>query len=123
MSKVQQDIELANGRAAFATQQATEALRRLAAAEWKSTEAEYLNAGVPPHLLDLAKPVLARSDDMVIDLSNSEEEDVNVSAVVRGLLDASKGMIDLSAEAGHVGSYTDGEDPDAEALALWDKQS
>ena len=120
-----QDIELANSRAAYATTRADEALRRLAAAEWESAESKYLAAGVPPHLLELAKPVLNRPDDMVIDLSNSDEDDVNVSAVVRGLLDAAKGTIDLSNEEGHLGTFHkgDGEDPDAEMLATWDSQS
>lgn len=124
-TKVSEDIELANSRAEFAQSRANEALRRLADAQWKADEAEYLGAGVPPHLLDLAKPILNRPDDMVIDLSNSDEDDVNASEIVRGLLEACKGMIDLSNEAGHSGTFTsgDGEDPDAEMLTLWESQS
>lgn len=120
MSKVAEDIELANGRAAYATSRAEDALSRLAESEWKSTSAEYLAAGVPPHLLDLAKPILARADEMVIDLSNTGEKDINVASIVIGLLDAAKGTIDMSNEAGHTGTFAEGEDPDAEILANWD---
>lgn len=119
-----QDIELANQRADAATARAEEALRRVAEAEWTAERAAYLGKGVPPHALDLAKPVLCRADDMVIDLSVTNEADVNVSEVVRGLLDALEGTVDLSNEEGHNGHFKigDGEDPDAEALARWDAQ-
>ena len=62
--------------------------------------------------------------DMVIDLSVTNEADVNVSEVVRGLLDALEGTVDLSTEEGHNGNFKagDGEDPDAEMLATWDTQ-
>lgn len=124
MSKVSQDIELANQAVASANQRAEEALRRVAEAEWREERGAYLSAGVPPHALDLAAPVLNRADDMVIDLSFANEADVNVSDVVRGLLDSLKGTVDLSAEAGHSGSFVpgDGEDPDAEMLKTWDTQ-
>lgn len=119
-----QDIELANQAVAQANARAEEALRRVAEAEWTAESQAYLGKGVPPHALDLAKPVLCRADDMVIDLSNTNEADVNVSEVVRGLLDALEGSVDLSNEEGHNGHFKigDGEDPDAEALARWDAQ-
>lgn len=118
------DIELANQRAESANKRAAEAMRRVAEAEWKAERAELLGAGVPPHALDLATPVLCRADDMVIDLSNEPgEKDVNVSEVVRGLLDTLKGTIDLSAEEGH-GAFdmSNSEDPDKEMLDLWNDQ-
>lgn len=118
------DIELANTTASAAQQRANDALKRMAEAEWRETKASYLSAGVPPHLLDLAAPVLNRPDEMVIDLSHTDDEDVNVTAIVRGLLDAAKGTVDLANEAGHTGSFNgEGADPDAELLAAWDKQS
>jgi hypothetical protein len=117
-NEAQSQIDLANERAG-------EALRRLAKAQWETERDRYMSDGVPPHLLDLAAPVLNRPDDFVVDLSNTDEDDVNVSAIVRGLLDAHKGTVDLSAEVGHTGTFVagSGEDPDAEMLALWDKQS
>lgn len=118
------DIELANQRADRAEKRANEALRRQAAAEWETERAKYLGEGVPAASLDLAAPLLNRADDMVIDLSSLDEDDVNVSQIVRGLLDGQKGTVDLSDEQGHGGHFNpgEGEDPDAEALAAWDKQ-
>jgi len=119
-----QDIDLATQAVAQANARAEEALRRVAEAEWASERSALLAKGVPPHALDLAKPVLCRADDMVIDLSVTNEADVNVSEVVRGLLDALEGTVDLSTEEGHNGNFKagDGEDPDAEMLATWDTQ-
>lgn len=122
--KARKDIELANAQAQAATSRANEALRRMAEAEFRTYRSEMLAEGVPPHLLDLAEPVLNRADDMVIDLSATEDDDINVSEIVRGLLDASKGLVDLSAEQGHYRSEatTDGTDPDADMLASWEAQ-
>lgn len=111
------DIELANARA-------NEALRRVAAAEWSAERSGYMSEGVPVAALDLAAPVLNRAVDMVIDLSNSGEDDVNVSEVVRGLLDTLKGTVDLSDEVGHASTFVPGDDdPDKELLDRWEAQS
>ena len=122
--KSTEDIELANQQVATANARAAEALRRVAEAEWREERNGFLGEGVPPHALDLAAPVLNRADDMVIDLSNAGEDDVNVSEVVRGLLDALKGSVDLSNEEGHNGTLdlSNGEDPDKELLDAWDEQ-
>lgn len=124
-NKGHEDIELANQRADAATRRANEALKRVAEAEWREERNGFIAAGVPPHALDLAAPVLNRADDMVIDLSNTDEADVNVSEVVRGLLTALKGSIDLSNEEGHSGVFRsgDGDDPDKAMLDLWAAQS
>lgn len=123
-TKTSQDIELANQAVAAANARAQEALRRVADAEWREFRNTMLSEGVPPHALDLAAPVLNRADDMVIDLSNSAEDDVNVSEVVRGLLDTLKGTVDLSTEQGHSGTFRagDGEDPDKQMLDRWSEQ-
>lgn len=117
------EIELANSVAAQANSRAQEALRRMAEAEWKEYRNTMLAAGVPPHALDLAKPILNRPDDLVIDLSNTDEDDLNVAEVVRQLLDLSKGTIDTDIELGHSGSFTQGDDdPDKAMLDAWAKQ-
>lgn len=119
-NKARADIELANQRADAAGRKAQEALKRLAEAQWTATKDAYLNAGVPPFALDLAAPVLNRPDDMVIDLSVTDDPDVNVTEVVKGLLDALKGTVDLSNEQGHNGSWDgNGEDPDKPILDSW----
>jgi hypothetical protein len=113
------DLDLANARADQATAFANEALRRVADAEWREERTGYLSDGVPPAALDLAAPVLNRASDMVIDLSNSGEDDVNVSAVVRGLLDSLKGTVDLSTESGHFGTHSGEDNPDQAILDRW----
>lgn len=121
-AEAKHDIELANAAATAANQRANEALRRMAASEWASFRLAAINDGVPPHLLDLAEPVLNRPDDMVIDLSNTGDEDVNASEIVRQFIEAAKGTIDLSVEKGHYGSIGSDEDPDKAGLAMWEAQ-
>lgn len=65
---------------------------------------DYAAAGVPAYLLDLARPILNLSDDDndALDLSNpATDEQVDVRGIVRDMLDAVKGTIDLSGEQGH----------------------
>lgn len=114
---VKAEIDLANSKS-------SEALRQLAEAKWERERDSYLSDGVPPALLDLAAPVLNRHEDFVVDLSVTDggDAEVDVSKIVRGLLDAAKGTVDLSVEKGHNGTFTEGEDPDAPLLAQWDKQ-
>jgi hypothetical protein len=118
-NEVTEQIDLANASA-------REALRQLAETRWETERENYLNAGVPPAALDLAAPVLNRPDEFVVDLSVTDgvDAEVGVGKIVRGLLDSLKGTVDLSVENGHSGTFKagDGEDPDAEGLALWDKQ-
>jgi len=113
------EIDLARQAVIDANARANEALRRVADAEWRSTRDAYLREGVPAYALDLAAPVLNRADDMVIDLSHFGEDDVDVSKTVRGLLDALKGTVDLSAEEGHNGVHSGGENPDQAVLDRW----
>lgn len=122
--RAKRDIELANSQAAVANARSNEAMRRMAAAEFREYRSAAITAGVPPHLLDLAEPILNRADDMVIDLSNSGEEDVNVAVIVRQFIDAAKGTIDTDIELGHQGNFQngDGTDPDAELLKQWETQ-
>lgn len=86
-----QAIDLAN-------ETARNADRRVAAAEWKSERTELAQAGVPPAMLDLAEPVLKSGEKATIDLSASEKADA--SEVIRKLLEAAKGTVDLSTETG-----------------------
>jgi hypothetical protein len=108
-------IDLANSQARESQRTAREALRRVADSEWRATRTDYLSAGVPPHIVDLAEPLLRGADDFVIDLSNhGGERGVNASDIVRKLVDGYRGTIDLSeVELGHGGS-DGGDDPDAE---------
>lgn len=114
------DIDLANQRADAATARADEALRRVADAEWREMRTSLMDKGVPAAAIDLAAPILNRPDDMVIDLSFSDAEDINASQIVRDLLAQMEGMVDLSNEQGHIGSFDgNGEDPDQPILDRW----
>lgn len=124
-NKARNAISLANENAAEANRRAYQALRNQAKAEFKALRVELLAAGVPADKIDLAQPVLERADPLVIDLSNSGEEDLDVTAVVLELLDGYKGTVDMSNEAGHSGTVNvagGDDDPDAEALAAWEAQ-
>jgi hypothetical protein len=122
-TKHQRAIDLANAQAAQASQRANEALARQAQAEFTAYRTQLIMKGVPPEKIDLAQSVLARADDMVVDLSNTDDGDLNVTEVVRQLLEGYEGTIDMSNESGHSGTVdlAGGEnDPDAEMLEAWD---
>lgn len=79
---------------------------------------DYVAAGVPPAVVDLAAPILALGLDDMLDLSTPDGAPIDVRAIVSDMLDAMKGTVDLSTEAGH-GLETD---PDAEqdpTTAAW----
>lgn len=91
---------------------------------------EYVRKGVPPALVELARPVLEAPDGFVLDFSNGVDgtEKVDAGHIVRQLLDSAVGYLDLAKERGHnvdfANEETDGaDDEDAEALALWAKLS
>lgn len=123
--KAEDDVELAN-EANFQRTRANDYAKKFGEARWKDERNSYMEAGVPAYLLDLAAPVMSRPEDTVIDLSNEDAEDVNVSDIVRGLLDATKGMVDLAAEAGHEYPFNEDtdstDDPDGPVLAAWSAQ-
>lgn len=123
-AKDKNDIELANASAASAHARAAALEARVADAEFREYRTLQLAAGVPPHVLDLAEPILNRAEDMVIDLSNGsgDDDDLNVAELVRQLVEGHQGEVDLSAEAGHNGVIGDEQDPDREVLELWNAQ-
>lgn len=115
------DIQFANEQAANAQRQAREALNRAAQIEWSATRSGLIREGVPPHVLDLAEPVLSRANDTVLDLSNFDEDDLNVTEIVRELVAGYKGTIDLSVAAGHGGN--DDSDPEKAVRERFDAET
>lgn len=116
-----QAIELANQE--IATLKA-----KMAADRFDADKREYVRRGVPPALVELARPVLEAPDGFVLDFSNAGGEKVDAGDVVRKLLDSAVGYLDLAKEKGHALDFSaeaeDGkEDEDAEALKLWAKMS
>lgn len=103
------------------SEQVKSLLEANAKATWNGQRAEYLRAGVPPFMLDLAEPVLSQPQS-VIDLSEGGQTAVDA---MRKMLDGARGLVDLTGEAGHgidLSSTLDDNDPDAKFLAAWDKQ-
>lgn len=90
------------------------AVDETAALRFKLASRDYVAAGVPPSVVDLAAPVLQLADDATLDLSTPDGAPIDVVAVVRGMLDAMKGTLDLSQEAGH-GLETE-PDPDTDPV-------
>ncbi|AWY07496.1 hypothetical protein SEA_LAZERLEMON_13 [Streptomyces phage LazerLemon] len=113
-------IELANNE--IATLKA-----KMAADRFDADKREYVRKGVPPALVELARPVLEAPDGFVLDFSNAGGEKVDAADVVRKLLDSAVGYLDLAKERGHAVDFsneeTDETDEDAELLKLWAKQS
>lgn len=84
--------------------QAAVAQQRAAAATYDLAVERYTAAGVPPFVLDLARPVLELSGDADdgLDLASPVTgEAIDVRGIVTGLLDAMRGTVDLAGESGH----------------------
>lgn len=95
----------------------------LAEERWDNDRSDYLRAGVPAFLLDLAEPVLSLPDAMTIDLS--DDEVLDASETIRKMLDGVKGIIDLTGEVGHQMDLSEDEETRDDAdkfLDEWDKQ-
>ena len=94
----------------------------LAEEKWKGQRKDYVLAGVPPFLLDLAEPVLKQPEAMTIDLSDSES--IDASATIRKMLDGVKGLIDLTPEIGHMVDLSEQNKNDSDDVFLkaWDEQ-
>lgn len=70
----------------------------LAASKWATERGKLSLAGVPKVFLDLAERVLSSPDPAVLSLSNSDgvDDDVDAADVIRKMLQAARGIIDLS---------------------------
>lgn len=118
-AEAQAAIDLAKAQAEQANSRASDLERALARQSWAAQRAELAAAGVPPADLDLATPLLEQPTPAVIDLANDEK--VDATEIVRRLLDARKGTVDLSREVGT--SHTAPDDSDAQAaLEAWERQ-
>jgi len=88
---------------------------QLALSAFEREAAAWIDAGVPPAMVELAKPILSTTGDNVIELSNGTKTDVRDT--IRQLLDGYKGYVELATERGHSFSC-DGDQTDA-ILAAW----
>jgi hypothetical protein len=116
--EAQEKIDLAQKDAREAKAAADDAANKLAEAEWKTTERDFLEKGVPPSLLKLAKPHLSTASS-TIELSKSDSQ---ASAMLKMLKEA-EGTVEL-AERGRSVSEDESEVEQAKELAkdeVWEK--
>jgi hypothetical protein len=85
---------------------------QLAEERYTSEYRRWVDKGVPPAIVSLARPILEMPEGCVVDLSNGEGE-VDVAQVIRDMLDETTGFIDLATERGHTYDGKDLEDADA----------
>lgn len=95
--------------------------------KFEADKRDYVRRGVPPALVELARPVLEAPDGFTIDLSNGVdgEQKVDAAHIVRQLLDSASGYIALAQERGHSLDFSQEagqkNDEDADALQMWEK--
>jgi hypothetical protein len=83
----------------------------------------WIDKGVPPAIVQLARPVLELPQAPVVDLTRHGGDTIDVGKVLRDILEETKGFIQLSTERGNGFSEQDSEDSRADALlGAWGKQ-
>jgi hypothetical protein len=88
----------------------------LATQRFNTEATELIDAGVPPVLVELARPVLESPSAFEIELSNGDT--VDTSMVIRAMLDECKGFVELAVERGTATPKTAQEEED-EILLRW----
>lgn len=93
---------------------------QLATARYEKERDALVNDGVPPALVELARPLLELPENATIDLANDNK--VDATEVVRKMLESVKGYITLGREQGLALDFANGEadekaDPDEDILA------
>ena len=117
--------EEANKRIELAETQARNAIElaqsEAASSRWENLKRELALAGVPPVMLTAAEPVMRLYKAPSIELTDSEgvKNTVDSGAIVLAVLEAAKGVVDLSDEKGHSfdGEQKDSIDKEYEAFA------
>jgi hypothetical protein len=118
--EAQAAIDLARSDAQSARQESA-AIRQQLADEKAEREADaYIAAGVPPVMVNLALPALAKTGQ-VIDLSDGKKTDTG--AIIRGLLNESKGRVDLSREKGHTDLSAEEKEEHEQRMGSWISRS
>ena len=97
--------------------------QELAEERFERYATELVDAGVPPAMLELARPVLAMPDAIVLDFTREgEDQHLDVKQVVRDMLAQTKGFVELAAERGHTFDLSEGDRDEAIATA-WAQES
>ena len=116
-------LDLAAGMVGTADDETQVHRRDAATSRYQLARERYSRAGVPPFLLDLARPILevAEDDTTSLDLASPATGDpIDVRGIVVGLLDAFRGTVDLSTETGHSHHDEAGEQTQTSADAWTD---
>lgn len=79
----------------------------------------WIDQGVPPALVQLARPILELPKSPVIDLSNTGGDVIDVAEVIRSMLGETKGFIQLAVERGHSFAGDTEEDRAQSILDNW----
>lgn len=91
--------------------------REVAEGRFERDALAWKQAGVPPKLIELARPVLSSYEEVnVIQLSNGREKTIDAREVVKKILDETRGTVDLSNEEGHSNRDQSGENQEFEQL-------
>ena len=80
----------------------------------------WVDKGVPPAIVLLAKPILELPHAPVIDLSNHGGDAIDVAQVIRQMLHETEGFIELSTMRGSAEGFDNEANEDARAAALLD---
>ena len=93
-----------------------ELTNQVATARWEKEAHEYKSNGVPPAIVELARPVLSSYDEVkVVTLSeDGSSKTSDARTVVRNILDELTGTVKLSQEDGH--SFSNGSSKNNDAL-------
>lgn len=110
-------IELAEEAARKGFELAEKAQIELAETRWSAKRAELVREGVPPVVLTAAEKVLKSHKPAVIQLSDTES--INATDVIYEILNACKGVVNLSEETGH--GVSGGGNDDASEFETFEK--
>jgi hypothetical protein len=110
----------------LATQHRIESLEiELARQKFANEMRQWVDKGVPPAIVLLAKPILELPNAPVIDLSNHGAEPIDVASVIRNMLHETEGFIELTTMRGSAEAFDNeaNEDQRVETLLdAWAKQ-
>lgn len=91
----------------------------LARQKFVNEQRQWIDKGVPPHIVMLAKPLLELPNAPVIDLSGHGGDKIDVAKVVRDILHETEGFIQLAQERGSSAGF-EGQTEEAVADSLLD---
>lgn len=110
----------------LATQRRIESLEiELSRQRFANEMRTWVDKGVPPAIVLLAKPILELPQPPVIDLSNHGADDIDVAQVIRNMLHETEGFIELTTMRGSAEGFDNEVNEDQRVDALldaWSKQ-